>query len=446
MTIPTALIDDELSHINSGILAAKTNNDLSLVWVEQINDGSSFNEWDLWCRNAAPEDLLVILDLKLKKQGNEIFPSALVMWEAIPSKDRDEVVPNTAEGICAGIAAMHSARIKRLLIIIASSAGELSAVQKILTDCAEQVVDKIVHIEFSKDNVTLKKGEAAPLKGLFDDAVSKWKKFFPTFHPDPWIDNCISKWIAFYRELDEKGSGHYFCQHGIADETYTIQGSAGEYIVALNGMFSLNGALAMIEDINGIKALLMLGAAPSGSGEDKQWFKQWPIKYPEEYDAKKVSKELLIPLLQAALEVDVDVQCNEMRLPSSPALPFVLSLRVLVQAISKEPKGGFLNPDIKVVLKENGGGYRLSIPLKQSEGKQFGLAKRWVEKVEQGQQITLENGVCAALWRVSLAKVNVSADAALNTVEQALLRLFDGPGRPVVGVSFAPHFIHLHWS
>ncbi|MEQ1741619.1 MAG: hypothetical protein ABL869_03840 [Candidatus Nitrotoga sp.] len=445
MRVATALVDDDNDAIQNGVAWVKKKNELFVAWDTPIKTSDNFKSWVNWCANTAPEDLLVILDLGLQSPHEVPFESSQEICSDFTVADLTMFkTVGTVDGIFAGVAAIRSPRIKRLLIIIASGRGETALVKEYLDKQAVMVADKSVHIIYATDNKTLRRESF--VVDIFTDAVLKWKRFFPTFHPDPWIDNCISKWIAFYRELDEKGSGRYFCQHGIAGETCTIQGSAGEYIVALNDMFALNGALAEISDINGIKALLMLGARPSEGVENEQWFKQWPINHPEEYDAKKISKELLIPLLQAAFELDVDVQCNEMRLPSSPALPFVLSLRVLVQAISNEAEGSFLHSSLKVVLKENGGGYRLSIPLAQSEGKQFGLAKTWVRKVEQGSSEITRKGVCAALWSASLAKVDVSATAVLDPVERALLCLFDGPGRPVVGVSFAPHFIHLHWS
>ena len=412
-------------------------------------------------------DFALLLDLGFRDEGVSMWASVKtsftipLLTEAgcslndanaleFPCEGRVQTLPDTMlDGIALLVATLQNPNEGKTLVEIVSGRGGIGGLQEFLNFLsklysATKSRRQIVMIrEPSGASVENEASACAILRRL----QTEWGKKFPNLHTDPWINNGITKWLEFYRQLNADGYPQRFCQHGeVNSETWTIQASPKEYNKLLAAMFDPDNAYSFGEgDTNGIKALLMLYREPSKDANNEHWFKLWQSNM-SELDGHRISRQYLIPVLKAVFEGEVDVEHDEMRLPLFPALPFLLSLRALVQAMLDEPNGCILDRESKVVLKGRDGIYRLSIPLVQSEPLRFGLAKTWVRKCAPDGIDRTHTGVCAKLWSASLAKVNVSSNAVQDPFEIALLRLFDGPGRPVVGVSFAPHFIHLHWN
>jgi hypothetical protein len=267
------------------------------------------------------------------------------------------------------------------------------------------------------------------------------------YHRDPWINEFIKQWINGYRSLHVEGQekAEKFCEHE------HIEGETKRYSCLLGTMCGLKEPL--LEDAtNGLKALLQLRKKPDSFVTPEEWFESWDVNQPVT-DRKPIGSESLKRLFEVVCGVDtveIDIRdekatsIDEVRLPVQPALSFIIGLRILVQALRNHPGGSIFGESMCLIGR--GGMHQLSIALTISPDKMFGVAKRWIGKCEGGGAPIMTNGVCARLWNLSQAKViEISKTVARNDVEKALLGVFQGPGRPIAAVGFAPHFIQLYW-
>lgn len=274
---------------------------------------------------------------------------------------------------------------------------------------------------------------------IIDNIIREWYVAFPQYHKDIYIDNCVNAWLKHFRKLKLDHQDERFCQHD------NIEQNDSDYDLLVREMFSLG--VDSIGDNNGIKAMLRLDKVPSSALASEDWFYKWDVANPYP-DYKKIGNVCLKSVLESIFNMEVEVLSSNIQLPSYPALPFLISLRVLSQGLmTKESGKELIEKTGKVVIAGVDGNYCLTIPLKQANGKEFGIAKRWAKKVAAGGTTLTSDGICGALWNTTMGKVNdLSIEAAQDDVEKALLNIFDGVGRPIVGVVFAPNFIHLYWG
>lgn len=396
--------------------------------------------WDE-VRNAFSTELLTNNECALDEEGNLLFPT----------DGRYALIPqDSLDGLGLLLSALTNPNDGRTLAYIASGRGKLGALQDFIDFLRNRHVSKR-----SSRQVTIMRDPYGA--NVQDDRFAQqilvrlkkaWEVAFPDFHSDPWINNCIMKWLEFYRHLDARGHGSQFCQHD------PIEHKASDYAALVTEMFGITTKAGCESDANGLKVLLQLNRVPNngksphaestGSGDQNGWFDVWLPGRPDPC-LKPISSSCSQAVLKAVVGMNVSLLGNEHRFPIRPSLPFLVSLRLLSQSL-REQEGGILEEGGTVELIGMKGAYRLSIPLKEDGSNYFCLARKWAEKCEKGGNAIMSDGVCAALWNASLARVNVVTDAAGNDVVKDLLSLFAGPGRPVAGVSFAPHHIHLHWS
>jgi hypothetical protein len=264
------------------------------------------------------------------------------------------------------------------------------------------------------------------------------------YHQDKWVNEFVKQWINGYRALGSEGKS--FCQHPHLEN----QQEFARYEALIGAMCSL-GTPVLNNAQNGRKALLQLNAVPGDSVESVEWFVPWLPNQaiPQSKPISIVSMETLFKAATGHLIVmDIQNQCGETikqaHLPVFPALPFIAGLRILFQAL-RDQDGGILH-SAAMRLTGRGGLYQLSIPLTPNIDKTFGMSRRWIEKCESGGAPITTNGVCAALWNLSQAKIqNINETVARDEVERALLGVFDGPDRTVAAVGFGPHQIELYW-
>lgn len=216
-------------------------------------------------------------------------------------------------------------------------------------------------------------------------------------------------------------------------------------------MFGLDPEIPLVGDLNGVKALLVLSAKPTEATGTESLYLPWDWEKPNLAGRKPIASSFLLPFLQAAFGHKVNISGKQLLLPSVPALPFLIALRVLFNALRSEPGGSILCDNSCVTIEgefssDREVNYRLSIPLKKDARHRFGLSSAWLRKIGQGGNLVANNGICGSIWCASLAKVEISTGAVNDNTEMTLLGIFDGAGRIVVGVRFAPHYIHLDWS
>ena len=146
---------------------------------------------------------------------------------------------------------------------------------------------------------------------------------------------------------------------------------------------------------------------------------------------------------------------GRIRLPLCPGFIFLVALRLFSRKLREQEYEDRAKQKRKCILDfdkcfeiqgKDGGPYRLQIPLKAAGAElQYGLARRWVEKCSNGKAFSQGNGVCSALWDLLVGRVRVSRASLTDPSELALLGALDGPGYPVLGVSFAAHYVNLYW-
>jgi hypothetical protein len=293
---------------------------------------------------------------------------------------------------------------------------------------------------------------------------TRWRLAFPDHHDDPWMNTLISKWLEGFRYFLRENKGDKFCQHGTAGESDTITGAPEYYTSLVNSMFQSD---LQATDATDLKALLMLSCPPRADVKSTGWFYPWNGSSSTGGWHELQGKVLVNALKSMAPSLNVDSVPTSIRMPLCPSFPFLCSLYLLFRELEAQD-GGIIDYNIPFEIAGVGhvGPYRLSIPLKVDTDKEFGLGRKWIEKCLTGKSDWEKKGVCAALWAVMRAQVAVNGVAGSNFLsdekspksgevdeqrkipetERALLRVFQGPGHPVAGVGFAPHYVHIYWS
>jgi hypothetical protein len=200
--------------------------------------------------------------------------------------------------------------------------------------------------------------------------------------------------------------------------------------------------------------LFMLNTLPSETDWPKSAFIPWHPQQPDYYCcAKWISQRIMKAILKAMSGLNVEIiersmanvpeRSQKLKLPITPGLPFLLALGDLFHNLRKEY--GNMFEDRALVVVFGALGTQLTIPLRRESAEDFELAIEWVRKMESGAG-RLEDGICGSLWGVVRARLWGLKNKKRSDNEDKLLRIFDGHDRPVVGVNFAPHFLHLYWN
>jgi hypothetical protein len=290
-------------------------------------------------------------------------------------------------------------------------------------------------------------GSLPAAKGLLRDLEGWWVTNFPHFSIDHRIEATIREWLGYYRSLGKAMSPPGgFCGHDHIENERNRRAYAQILEKGLGCVLSS----AALDDSEGLKGLFKVDVSVSEVGWPSAAFGAWPSKDDSFGDSSKpLKREMWEAVLKAISGLELSMPGIMAKLPVTPGLPFVLALRSVFESLWKEK---MLDTNGRVVILSGGEvGTRLTIPLTQVPRMEFGLARTWLKKVEEGRG-TLNRGVCGHLWNLAKARVSLSTagmsdsnEESLNS-ERRLLELFEGPGRPVVSLYFAPHFIHLYWS
>ncbi len=466
MKLPVYAYDDLPANISSLAEASQALiADLSLVanrvhteeaWLNAYNQIKGLNG-----------DFVLLLDLGYRNTAVPLWGAVKKAFESALTDKSDEyqftddnqlkfsinkedksfaTLPNgVLDGLGLLLASLHNTNPGRTLIYVASGRGNLGSLKAFISkissyfSCYNTVRKIVVSRDVDGENVE----DERSAKAILEKLIRKWHKTYPDFHPEVMINNCIEKWIGYYRILNNSVNEKVFCDHN------HIENNAEAYSRLAHDIFG-TGADEFENDKNGLKALFQLCHAKNPNHIDDRkwmngWFEPWDRAEPDRR-IKPMSSSCFSLIIKSVFEIrKVTVEEGEYGFPLRPALPFIFSMRQLAQAM-QEQDGGILDSGKAILLKGIKGGFRLSIPLKQNPDQYFGLAKRWVEKIQAGGNEIGNNGVCAALWKTLLARVDGVDAANASDDEKKLLTLFNGPGRPVCGVTFAPHYIHLHWS
>jgi hypothetical protein len=289
-------------------------------------------------------------------------------------------------------------------------------------------------------------------RALLDEGIKKWKEIFRGLHDAAPVDTFLSRWLAAFDSLGDAGP-KYFCIHGDSQRVGTIEGSTAFYLGLAGELFQIEslgqgtGHSCDVNDLMDLKALFQLEDEPENL-DNKSAF---PVSGGSPGTGEKcISTKRAAAILREISGAEVEIIGGDrFRLPCQPALPFLLALVVLFERMKNQDEG-MLNPAAKIRLTgSEDGPNRISIPLKKNEPLRGKIGARWLEKLEDFQSEIANDtkgGVCPALWDVLVARVRgITTDAQAGRVKLKLLQLFEGPGRLVAGVSFGPHFIHIHW-
>lgn len=288
-------------------------------------------------------------------------------------------------------------------------------------------------------------------KALLSNAKTRWKILFPRLHPEPLTESLLGSWLEAYEGIPE-ASRKEFCIHGQGGELFTIQANPGFYQSLLQDALGLDVETCKAAVDQDLKAVFQMESHASGfldSGSHAMG-----------NGGKPISSVLVMSIIQKLSGNKVEYSgADQMCLPCQPGLPFFAALMVLFARMQGQDHG-MMNRTTSISLHgATSGPNRISIPLRRREEFKWKIAKRWNAKIEDfPAQIAPEpsnkGGVCPALWDVLNARVRgikFKEDSGnqekrqLTEGKKQLLKVFDGPGRVVAGISFGPYCINIHW-
>jgi hypothetical protein len=137
---------------------------------------------------------------------------------------------------------------------------------------------------------------------------------------------------------------------------------------------------------------------------------------------------------------------NDIHMPCSPALAFLLSLRRLVNDLLVAQVLDDTKPS--AIMWSKGAGH-IRIPIKAlDDAEGTPLHREWAKKIESGRPEG--GGICSAIWDVTRARVplgNLPNSENERREPLPLLELFDtGSAEPVCAVLLNPRAIHFYWA
>jgi len=332
---------------------------------------------------------------------------------------------------CDGLALLEvilAANPHKCLVEIVSGRGRNEEVEEFLI-----AVEQWIKSDLTCESIAIMVGGQMPAQhliatNLVQKGVDEWKRRFPDFHDDAWVDSAIRKWIGFAK-TDET-----FKHNHIANNQKLYQDFVAD-------LFDIAQPNQLFNDTTGWKAILCIDDTTNP-------FREWPVSemdfQQQSYFVAKDNLKLLVQALSGHSKIEVD---DQVIFPLVPGLGFLLSLRSLFTELAAEDDAVDASKNICFNHYKRGDSatFRMTIPLNERRIPKFNLGKKWVAKCESDGS-RLKDGICGALWNVTLARVPLKSGADLPADETLLQNILAGPGRPVVGVQFAPHYIHLHWS
>jgi len=283
-------------------------------------------------------------------------------------------------------------------------------------------------------------------------AKKRWKELFPTIYPpEPRVEKMIAAWLEEYGTVPEKERSK-FCSHGQPGVAFTIEGSPSIYRKILQSVFGLDGQIATGATDPELKAIFQM------ESHDNAYLNVGSRSLG--YGKNLISSALLASVIGNLSEMKVKTTgAVSTRVPCQPGFPFLASLLVLFTRMQQQDDG-MLDTDSPILLSvAESGPNRISLPLKRIEHFEWKIANKWKDKVEKfpteiAPEPENKGGVCPALWDVLEARIrgvrleetsDVEVEQRLIEGKKQLLKVFDGPGRVVAGISFGPYYIHIHW-
>jgi len=401
---------------------------------------------------------IVLLDLAFRSQGERLWPAVADSLRALSDRtglnfsesdgqfqeilrlqanERDKFIIEgvRVDGLSLVETLIANDRFSPCLVVICSiqgGLGDLRPFLEVFNKVAREAGRRLVFIK-ELDGRSLE--SPANARGILRDLEKCWLAHFPEFSLESLIDSTIREWLGYFRSLEQEDD---FCWHDHIDNNV----EAYAEILAKGLGCNVNSFTS-----NGLKAIFMLiKYSLSSSGES------WPssafTKGNSTHEgfwgsAKPIRQDMLRSIMQRVSGLELEMVDEHAMPPLIPGLPFFLSLCDLFRILRKDD---VLDVDASVRIVSRDYGTRLTVPLKQVVGKEFGLAQTWIRKIQKGNG-ELGSGVCGQLWNVMRARVEIlSTQATRGNSEKRLLQLFEGQKRPVVGVHFAPHFLHFYWN
>jgi hypothetical protein len=335
---------------------------------------------------------------------------------------------------------------KKCLIDIVSGRGKNEEVKELVKS-----VETWISANNRSGNVAIIVGgqmptQALTAQNLVQAGIDEWKRRFPDLHPIPRVNEILTGWLAAYDGLPQNERPN-FCSHRNASTAGSIDGNPEYYQRILTRLFQYKSSVSSPIDTNPFKAIFQLEMPPASLDNSKTFPVAPSSLGPGD---KSLSLTLAGELLGKISGMKVTTSGDaEMRLPCQPALPFLVSLVVLFETM-KSQDDGMVDTNKPITLFGSlEGPRRISIPLRSRGGFSGKIGSRWVEKMcnfEGSIANDTKGGVCPALWHALTASVRgVNTTSQTDGAKANLLRLFDGPGRLVAGVSFGPYCINIHW-
>lgn len=461
---PLFIIDDERARLQNASLVLE---ELEVVpdalHLLHVNQAAQYLTTKELLRTATGKGI-VLLDLGLRHEGELLWPPVTESLNELSARtgirfsdatvnEAGDRLPEmlsiqTAEGVGTlkgnsldGLSLIESLiqneQLDPCLVVICTGLGDIGDLRAFINTFNETAKTAGRRLIFMKELDQRDLSTLARARGIIRDLANCWSASFPDFSEEPRIDAVIREWLVYFRSLAQTAR-EQFCWHDhIADNT-------DHYADILARSLDYTHNKEAFKNSNGLKALFMVQSHPLSSlGWPCTAFTRSKSSADNFQDsAKPIPHTMLKPLLKAISGLELEMSEPSAKLPTAPGLPFILSLCALFETLRRED---ILDKTVALRILVNGSGTRLTIPLKRDPEQEFGLARTWMRKVEKGGG-TLNNGVCGRLWNVIRARVKLSLSALLNDSERKLLQLFEGQDRPVVGVHFAPHFIHLYWN
>jgi hypothetical protein len=344
---------------------------------------------------------------------------------------------------------LQNAGLSPCLIIPCSSQGELNDLHlflEVFNKVAQEANRKVMLV---RDPAGRSFTSLPGARGLLRDLESWWITSFPSFSSEARIDSTVREWLRYFRSLDRvivMNPPEGFCGHNHIEGQENVRA----YAKILERGLGCDSSLGALEQPQGLKAVFKVDASVLDTGWPGAAFGVWPPRdHSFEGSAKPMDRGMWSSIMEAISGLELTMKDRRAKLPITPGLPFLLALRSVFEALRREE---LLDTSSTIIISSGEGiGTRLTIPLKQERDVEFGLARTWIKKVEEGQG-TLNRGICGHLWNLIKAQVPISSDGLSNSdgddrlKERRLLELFEGPRRPVAGLHFAPHFIHIYWN
>lgn len=274
----------------------------------------------------------------------------------------------------------------------------------------------------------------APSVDKFEEGnkTSTWIDSF-LIHKDPVISSVLRLFSKPWVEGSKEWGRHAYWAHDCLEKD-------SKHIRELANWLDVESESLLENDGESAKSLILVPDPESSQGPIYPWSKGAPHR-----STRKMKGTVLNALLEK-LKLPLKHEVDEGRwyaVPSVPALPFFVALRMFWWHTSKDPSYDAFQ--LFSVTKHQSAhnslshdAYVLSLALSEDNGDEWGLAKAVTHSAaHEGEGTT----------RKMLINTLYCKTSGLKTDAMQYVDLFaTGAPFPVVGLLFEPNFIHLTWT